>query len=118
MGRSRQPPARPAACWGRERQCAERVGRRRLGTPVGVRVVEASGGRTAGGANACVAVGAVPEGVDVLVSRMPVVGAHLTVGAAGCGRTRIAAAFPRSWRLSLDDCREMVCGDFSATFTL
>ncbi|MDX3232512.1 AAA family ATPase [Streptomyces sp. ME19-01-6] len=33
---------------------------------------------------------------------------YVIIGAAGGGKTRIAAAFPRSWRLSLDACRARV----------
>ncbi|MEU4898233.1 ATP-binding protein [Streptomyces sp. NPDC044780] len=36
---------------------------------------------------------------------------YALVGAAGSGKTRIAAAFPRSWRLSLDVCRARVADD-------
>ncbi|MFE2045319.1 AAA family ATPase [Streptomyces sp. NPDC059477] len=43
--------------------------------------------------------------------RLPQPGLYVTVGAAGSGKSSIAAAFPRAWRLSLDDCRERVCGD-------
>ncbi|WP_332010720.1 AAA family ATPase [Streptomyces uncialis] len=43
--------------------------------------------------------------------RLPEPALYVTVGAAGSGKSSIAAAFPRAWRLSLDDCREQVCGD-------
>lgn len=33
------------------------------------------------------------------------------IGAAGSGKTTVAAAFPRQWRLSLDDCRLLVADD-------
>jgi predicted kinase len=33
------------------------------------------------------------------------------IGAAGSGKTSVAAAFPRPWRLSLDDCRRLVSDD-------
>jgi predicted kinase len=33
------------------------------------------------------------------------------IGAAGSGKTHAAAAFPREWRLSLDDCRRLVADD-------
>jgi predicted kinase len=36
---------------------------------------------------------------------------YVIIGAAGSGKTRIAAAFPRSWRLSLDACRARVADD-------
>jgi predicted kinase len=36
------------------------------------------------------------------------------IGASGSGKSNIAAAFPRSWRLSLDQCREHVSDDAGA----
>lgn len=33
------------------------------------------------------------------------------IGASGSGKTSVAAAFPRSWRLSLDECRRLVADD-------
>lgn len=36
---------------------------------------------------------------------------YVLIGAAGSGKTRIATAFPRSWRLSLDVCRARVADD-------
>ncbi|MEU2287864.1 AAA family ATPase [Streptomyces sp. NPDC013178] len=42
---------------------------------------------------------------------LPTPGLYLTIGAAGSGKTRIATAFPRTWRLSLDICRERVADD-------
>ncbi|MFI7501843.1 hypothetical protein ACIBVL_25840 [Streptomyces sp. NPDC049687] len=42
---------------------------------------------------------------------LPTPGLYLTIGAARSGKTRIATAFPRTWRLSLDDCRERVADD-------
>lgn len=41
---------------------------------------------------------------------------YVIIGAAGSGKTHIAAAFPRSWRLSLDACRARVAGNFSVKF--
>ncbi|MGW3563579.1 AAA family ATPase [Streptomyces sp. NPDC000941] len=42
---------------------------------------------------------------------LPEAGVYVIIGAAGSGKTRIAAAFPRSWRLSLDACRARVAGN-------
>ncbi|MER6736523.1 hypothetical protein [Streptomyces puniciscabiei] len=42
---------------------------------------------------------------------LPVPALYVLIGAAGSGKTRIATAFPRTWRLSLDDCRERVADD-------
>lgn len=36
---------------------------------------------------------------------------YVLIGAAGAGKSRVAAAFPRTWRVSLDDCRERVSDD-------
>jgi predicted kinase len=33
---------------------------------------------------------------------------YVLIGAAGAGKSRVAAAFPHTWRLSLDDCRKRV----------
>lgn len=41
----------------------------------------------------------------------PETGVFVLIGAAGSGKTHIAAAFPRSWRLSLDDFRGRVADD-------
>ncbi|MFI5945545.1 AAA family ATPase [Streptomyces uncialis] len=35
---------------------------------------------------------------------------YVLIGAAGAGKTAVAAAFPPAWRLSLDDCRAQVSG--------
>lgn len=43
---------------------------------------------------------------------------YVLIGPAGAGKTRVAAAFPRQWRLSLDACRDRVsdnAGDQTAT---
>lgn len=42
---------------------------------------------------------------------LPTPGLYVLIGAAGSGKTHIASAFPRRWRLSLDSCRSQVCDD-------
>jgi predicted kinase len=42
---------------------------------------------------------------------LPTPGLYVLIGAAGSGKTHIASAFPRRWRLSLDSCRVRVCDD-------
>ncbi|NUH42906.1 AAA family ATPase [Streptomyces samsunensis] len=42
---------------------------------------------------------------------LPEPAVYVLVGAAGSGKTRVAAAFPRAWRLSLDVCRARVADD-------
>jgi predicted kinase len=43
--------------------------------------------------------------------RLPDPALYVLIGAAGAGKTAVAAAFPPAWRLSLDDCRALVSGD-------
>jgi hypothetical protein len=57
------------------------------------------------------------ELVQAVTALVTALAAHRRA-AAGSGKTRIAAAFPRSWRLSLDDCRERVADDFSVKFSV
>ncbi|AXK34662.1 ATP-binding protein [Streptomyces armeniacus] len=45
---------------------------------------------------------------------LPEPGLYVLIGPAGSGKTNIAAAFPRTWRLSLDDFREQVADDAGA----
>lgn len=57
---------------------------------------------------------------SVTLSRagLDTVGLFVLVGSAGAGKSRVAAAFPAGWRLSLDACRERVsddAGDQTAT---
>ncbi|MEO3978091.1 AAA family ATPase [Streptomyces sp. CAU 1734] len=50
--------------------------------------------------------------------RLPEPALYVLIGAAGAGKTSVAAAFPPEWRLSLDDCRARVsddAGDQAAT---
>ncbi|WP_197357246.1 AAA family ATPase, partial [Streptomyces clavuligerus] len=42
--------------------------------------------------------------------RLPEPALYVLIGAAGAGKTAVAAAFPADWRLSLDDCRALVSG--------
>ncbi|MER6916088.1 AAA family ATPase [Streptomyces sp. NPDC000594] len=43
--------------------------------------------------------------------RLPHPALYVLIGAAGSGKTAVAAAFPSEWRLSLDDCRARVSDD-------
>ncbi|MCM2394383.1 AAA family ATPase [Streptomyces albipurpureus] len=36
---------------------------------------------------------------------------YVLIGAAGAGKSTVAATFPASWRLSLDECRARICDD-------
>jgi predicted kinase len=50
--------------------------------------------------------------------RLPEPALYVLIGAAGSGKSSVAAAFPTEWRLSLDDCRARVsddAGDQAAT---
>ncbi|MFC0602297.1 AAA family ATPase [Streptomyces palmae] len=48
---------------------------------------------------------------------LPTPALYVLIGAAGSGKTHIATAFPRDWRLSLDACRQRIsdAGDQAAT---